>query len=103
MEEEKKQEKLRVISEDAKITIPIKTLLSVIAGVAFLVASHYQVNSRIQHLEHQIALMNVEIEENDTWIDNYKPSEASIDTYNRVRTLEGQLMVLEERIKGLSK
>jgi len=104
MEQQKSSnEQLRVISEDGKLTISIKALLSVLAGVAFLVASHYQVSNKIQRLESQIALMNAEIESNHKWIEDYQPSQATVDAHNRLRHLESHVRVLEERISHIKK
>jgi len=102
-QQQSSNEPLRVISEDGRLTISIKALLSILAGVAFLVASHYQVSNKIHRLESQIALMNAEIKSNHKWIEDYKPSQATTDAYNRLRSVESHVRVLEERISHLQK
>jgi len=99
MEKQKpSSERVRLISEDGTLTISIKALLSILAGVAFLVASHYQVSNKIHRLESQLALMNAEIESNHNWIKNHNPDEAAKGAYNRLRVLESHVGVLEERL-----
>jgi len=101
-QQQQPRDKFRIISEDGVVTISIKALLSAMAGLAFLVASHYQVSNKINRLESQIALMSAEVHENRNWIKDYKPSKAFTDSYNRLRLLESHVRVLEERISHLS-
>jgi len=89
------------VSDEAKITIPLKNLISIVAGVAFLVAAHYTTTNRISALESQLQKAIADVESNDNWIDNYQPSELLNQTAERLRLLEGKVYTLEERIRHI--
>ncbi len=90
------------MSEESEVSIPLKNLISILVGVGIAVTGYFQVTNRIAALESQAALMLVEIEENDSWIDDFEPPKEVQDTVLRVRELETQLHLLQWRLDQLN-
>lgn len=83
------------INEGSEFTIPLKNLLSLIAFTGIAVWAYFGIVERIAFLEHNQEMISVEVEENDTWIDNFKPPVEVQDTIKRVRELELKVKELE--------
>ena len=91
------------VSEDSRFAVPLKNLIGMIVATAFAVGGYYNVNDRIMMLESQVATNLEEIEENDSWIDDFQPPPEVQDTVGRVRDLEVQVAVLEAKVEALVK
>jgi hypothetical protein len=87
------------INEGSEFTIPLKNLLSLIAFTGIAVWAYFGIVERIAFLEHNQKMIAVEVEENDTWIDEFKPPSEVQDTIARVRELELKVKELEVIIK----
>lgn len=83
------------LNEGSEFTIPLKNLLSLIAFTGIAVWAYFGIVERIAFLEHNQEMISVEVEENDQWIDNFKPPVEVQDTIARVRELELKVKELE--------
>ena len=89
------------VHEDATVAIPLKNLISILTATAVAVIGYYQVTNRITALENQVSINLEEIEENDSWIDNFEPPPQVQDSVERVRDLEGRVLILETLLQRL--
>ena len=76
------------INEDSEFTIPLKNLLSLVLATGIAVWAYFGIEERIAFLERAVEINFEEIEENDTWIDEFKPPKEVQDAIDRVRLLE---------------
>lgn len=60
------------IGEGTDITIPLRNLLAIIAGVAIAVIGYFEVDERILMLEHELKQAQQYIQANSEWIDNWE-------------------------------
>jgi hypothetical protein len=86
------------INDQSLITIPVKNLLALIAITAVSVWAYFGIEERLAFLEYNYKMLQVEVEENDTWIDDFQPPSQVLETVKRVRDLE--LKVRELEVKG---
>lgn len=87
------------LNEGSEFTIPLKNLLSLIAFTGIAVWAYFGIVERIAFLEHNQEMIAIEVEENDHWIDEFKPPVEVQDTIARVRELELKVKELEVIIK----
>lgn len=90
------------LNEGSEFTIPLKNLLGLVAFTAVSVWAYFGIIERLAFIEHEQEMMVVEIEENDTWIDNFEPPKTVQENIVRVRQLELRIQKLET-IMELSK
>ena len=83
------------LNEGSEFTIPLKNLLSLIAFTGIAVWAYFGIIERIAFLEHNQEMIAIEVEENDEWIDDFKPHVEVQDTIARVRELELKVKELE--------
>ena len=87
------------LNEASEITIPLRNLISMIAFTAVSCWVYFQLTQQISFLQrdlenlrnsttNEMAVMLEEIEENDTWIDEWKPPEVVQATVSQVQELE---------------
>ena len=86
------------INDQSLITIPVKNLLALIAITAVSVWAYFGIEERLAFLEYNYKMLQIEVEENDTWIDDFQPPPQVLETVKRVRDLE--LKVRELEVKG---
>ena len=60
------------VNESTDITIPLRNLLSIIAGVAVAVIGYFHIDERIMLLEHEQVRMLDDISANEVWIDEWE-------------------------------
>lgn len=60
------------IGEGTDITIPLRNLLAIIAGVAIAVIGYFEVDERILMLEHELKQAQQYIQANSEWINNWE-------------------------------
>jgi hypothetical protein len=89
------------ISESSEFTIPLKNLLALIAVTAVSVWAYFGVTERLSFIEHKQELMLIEIEENDDWIDDWKPPASVQENIKRVREIEIQLAEINLKLRLL--
>ena len=88
------------VSEDTKLAIPIGNLISILGAVAISTWAYFGVIERLNAIEGSLVQHWEEIEENDNWIDDWKPPEEVKKTIERVRELEMRLLVLETKLNN---
>lgn len=76
------------INDNTQITIPLRNLVSMIAAASIATWAYFGLTERISFLEHNLELTMAEVEENDTWIDDFQPPESIQNTVKRVHELE---------------
>ena len=87
------------VSDDSKVAIPIRNLLSILGAVAISTWAYFGVIERLNFVEQKLEAHWEEIEENDNWIDEFQPPKAVQDTVERVRELEIRIVQLETIIE----
>ena len=89
------EEKSVSVSDDSKVSIPIKNLISILGAVAISTWAYYGVIERLNVIEQKLVSHWEEIEENDQWIDEFEPPKSVQDTVTRVRELELKIVELQ--------
>ena len=89
------------IAETSKVALPLKNLIGMVVIAAISVFTYTQAINRLTALENTVSLINIEVEENDTWIDEFEPPKEVQATVDRVRELEIKIAVLESELKNL--
>lgn len=88
------------VSSESKVAIPLANLISILGAVAVSTWAYFGVIERLNSIETQLTQHWEEIEENDEWIDAWKPPEEVKNTIERVRELELRILILETRLEG---
>ena len=91
------------LAEESKVALPLKNLTGMVVVAAIAVFTYTQAINRLTAVENSVEIINVEVEENDTWIDNFQPPKEVQATVERVRELEIKVAVLETRLNQLLK
>ena len=93
------EEQVSHVSSESKVAIPLQNLVSILGAVAISTWAYFGVIERLNTIETQLTQHWEEIEENDNWIDEWKPPEEVKDTIDRVRELEMRLLILETKLE----
>lgn len=83
------------LNEGSEFTIPLKNLIGLIAFTGLSVWGYFGIIERLAFLEHEQEMHWEEIQENDDWIDNWKPPTAVEANIQRVRELELRITKIE--------
>lgn len=86
------------LSDNSNISIPLRNLISMIALTGLSVWLYFGITERLTFLEHQMEMLTIEVEENDTWIDEWQPPESVKESITRMREIEVQLKLLEQKV-----
>tara|TARA_R100000008_G_scaffold60462_1_gene37993 strand:+ start:228 stop:539 length:312 start_codon:yes stop_codon:yes gene_type:complete len=86
------------ISDDSHINIPLRNLISMIAITGLSVWLYFGLTERLSMLEHEMDMIKIEVEENDSWIDTWQPPESVKESMVRMREVEMQLQLLEQKV-----
>ena len=86
------------ISDNSNITIPLRNLISMIALTGLSVWLYFGLTERLTFLEHQMEMLTIEVEENDSWIDGWQPPESVKESIIRMREIEMQLNLLDQKV-----
>jgi len=89
------------INESSEFTIPLKNLLALLGATAVSVYAYFGIEGRLSFIEHEQAMLTIEVEENDTWIDEWKPPASVEQNIQRVRDMELKLKELELKLQFL--
>ena len=89
------------LAEESKVALPLKNLIGMVIVAAVAVFTYTQAINRITALESTVELINVEVEENDTWIDEFQPPREVQATVERVRELEIQVAIIQTQLESL--
>lgn len=93
------EEQVSHVSSESKVAIPLQNLISILGAVAISTWAYFGVIERLNSIETQLTQHWEEIEENDNWIDEWKPPEEVKNTIDRVRDLEMRLLILETKLE----
>ena len=91
------------VSEESKVAIPIKNLIGILSAVALSTWAYFGVIERLNFIEMKLESHWEEIEENDNWIDEWKPPADVQRNIERVRELEIKLIQMETRLDYMEK
>ena len=83
------------INEGSEFSIPLKNLIGLLLFTGVTVWGYFGITERLAFLEHEQEMHWEEIQENDAWIDAWKPPAAVEETIQRVRELELRLTKIE--------
>ena len=89
------------ISESSEFTIPLKNLLALIGATAVSVYAYFGIEGRLSFIEHEQSMLTLEVEENDNWIDEWKPPASVEENIKRVRDMELQMKELQLKLQFL--
>jgi len=89
------------ISESSEFTIPLKNLLALIGATAVSVYAYFGIEGRLSFIEHEQSMLTIEVEENDNWIDEWKPPASVEENIKRVRNMELQMKELQLKLQFL--
>ena len=89
------------LNETSEFTIPLQNLLGLIVGTAVAVWAYFGIMERLAFVENDIATMYIEVEENDDWIDDWKPPASVQENIKRVRDIELQLVEMQLKLQFL--
>jgi len=89
------------LNDTSEFTIPLKNLLGLIVGTAVAVWAYFGIMERLAFVENDIATMYIEVEENDDWIDEWKPPASVQENIKRVRDIELQLVEMQLKLQFL--
>ncbi len=83
------------LNDGSEFTIPLKNLIALIAFTGVSVWGYFGITERLAFLEHEQKMHWEEIQENDHWIDQWKPPESVETNIQRVRELELRIARIE--------
>ena len=86
------------VSDQSKVAIPIKNLIGILSTVAVSTWAYFGVIERLNFIEMKLESHWEEIEENDDWIDEWKPPADVQKNIERVRELEVRMAEIEIRL-----
>jgi hypothetical protein len=89
------------LSESSEFTIPLKNLLALVGATAVSVWAYFGIIERLTFLEHDTSMMLIEIEENDNWIDEWKPPASVQENIKKVRELDKELVKVKLELEYL--
>jgi len=89
------------LNESSEFTIPLKNLLALIGATGISVYAYFGIEGRLSFIEHEQAMLMLEVEENDTWIDDWKPPASVQQNIQRVRDMELKIKELELKLQFL--
>jgi len=89
------------ISESSEFTIPLKNLLALLGATAVSVYAYFGIEGRLSFIEHEQSMLMIEVEENDNWIDEWKPPASVEENIKRVRNMELQMKELQLKLQFL--
>ena len=89
------------INESSEFTIPLKNLLALIGATAVSVYAYFGIEGRLSFIEHEQSMLMIEVEENDNWIDEWKPPASVEENIKRVRDMELQMKELQLKLQFL--
>ena len=93
-------EQISHVSSDSKVAIPLQNLVSILGAVAISTWAYFGVIERLNAIEGKLVQHWEEIEENDDWIDDWKPPEEVQKNIERVRELEVRVIILETMLEN---
>jgi|TARA_R110000772_G_scaffold103655_1_gene204814 hypothetical protein len=87
------------VNENSEVTIPLKNLISLVAGAGFAVWVYFGIEERIAMIEYTSKMHEVSIQNNYNWTKDWVPPPAVAIAVKRVRDLELKVKELEVRLE----
>jgi hypothetical protein len=82
------------LNEASEFTIPLKNLIALIAFTSISTWAYFGITERLTFIEKEMDMALIEIEENDSWIDEWAPppsvQQTTKDVKYRLEQLEKQ-------------
>lgn len=89
------------VNEQTELALPLKNIIGLVVFASVATWAYFGITERLTFLEHNYEMMAIEVEENDTWIDDFEPPKAVQETVVQVRKLETQVELLKREIEYL--
>ena len=91
------------LNEGSEFTIPLKNLIALIAFTSISTWAYFGITERLTFIEKEMDMAIIEIEENDSWIDEWAPPPTVQQTTKDVQELKSQMLLLKYRLEQLEK
>ena len=91
------------LNEGSEFTIPLKNLIALIAFTSISTWAYFGITERLTFIEKEVDMALIEIEENDSWIDEWAPPPTVQQTTKDVQELKSQMLLLKYRLEQLEK
>jgi len=91
------------LNEGSEFTIPLKNLIALIAFTSISTWAYFGITERLTFIEKEMDMALIEIEENDSWIDEWAPPPTVQQTTKDVQELKSQMLLLQYRLEQLEK
>ena len=91
------------LNEASEFTIPLKNLIALIAFTSISTWAYFGITERLTFIEKEMDMALIEIEENDSWIDEWAPPPTVQQTTKDVQELKSQMLLLKYRLEQLEK
>jgi len=91
------------LNEASEFTIPLKNLIALIAFTSISTWAYFGITERLTFIEKEVDMALIEIEENDSWIDEWAPPPTVQQTTKDVQELKSQMLLLKYRLEQLEK
>jgi len=91
------------LNEASEFTIPLKNLIALIAFTSISTWAYFGITERLTFIEKEMDMAIIEIEENDSWIDEWAPPPTVQQTTKDVQELKSQMLLLKYRLEQLEK
>ena len=91
------------LNEASEFTIPLKNLIALIAFTSISTWAYFGITERLTFIEKEVDMALIEIEENDSWIDELAPPPTVQQTTKDVQELKSQMLLLKYRLEQLEK
>jgi hypothetical protein len=91
------------LNEASEFTIPLKNLIALIAFTIISTWEYFGITERLTFIEKEMDMALIEIEENDSWIDEWAPPPSVQQTTKDVQELKSQMLLLKYRLEQLEK
>ena len=91
------------LNEASEFTIPLKNLIALIAFTSISTWAYFGITERLTFIEKEVDMALIEIEENDSWIDEWAPPPSVQQTTKDVQELKSQMLLLKYRLEQLEK
>jgi hypothetical protein len=91
------------LNEASEFTIPLKNLIALIAFTSISTWAYFGITERLTFIEKEMDMALIEIEENDSWIDEWAPPPSVQQTTKDVQELKSQMLLLKYRLEQLEK
>ena len=91
------------LNEASEFTIPLKNLIALIAFTSISTWAYFGITERLTFIEKEVDMALIEIEENDSWIDEWATPPSVQQTTKDVQELKSQMLLLKYRLEQLEK